>query len=229
MHGSPLDQHCWDGLVPLLRGKYRVITYDLRGHGSAASASPAVGMRDFTDDLAVLLDELDITRTHLVGHSFGGQVAQRFAIEHPDSVRRLVLLCTRATPYPAFHEAARLLEKDGPGASTSAVSRWFPREAIAANVPPVRYAATCVRAASPAVWAPILRTIADFDVLVELPSLDTPAMVVAAEHDEVATPEAMAQIAAALPRGRFRLLGGAFHLVPLLEPERIASLVRTSA
>ncbi|MEW1616179.1 MULTISPECIES: alpha/beta fold hydrolase [unclassified Streptomyces] len=62
MHGSPLDQGSWDGLVPLLVGGRRVVSYDLRGHGSAAGAPPAGSMTDYADDLAELLDLLGITR-----------------------------------------------------------------------------------------------------------------------------------------------------------------------
>ncbi|MEU1278023.1 alpha/beta fold hydrolase [Streptomyces sp. NPDC005805] len=229
LHGSPLDRHSWDALIPYLARDARVIAYDLRGHGTAAGAPPAVSVADYADDLAALLDRLGVDRAHVVGHSFGGEVAQRFALAFPGRVRRLTLLCTRATPYPAFREAARLLADSGPAVRVSAVARWFPPEAVAADLPPVRYATACVRDADPAVWAATLRMIADFDALDGLRALPVPATAVAAEHDRVATPDAMRLIAEALPHGGFRLLAGAYHLAPLLLPQRTAAMIREDA
>jgi len=70
-----------------------VVLYDLRGHGR--SERPAAGYRvaDLVDDLAALLQALDVTRpVTLVGHSFGGLVALAYAAAHPDRVDRLVLI-----------------------------------------------------------------------------------------------------------------------------------------
>jgi 3-oxoadipate enol-lactonase len=224
-HGSPLDHHAWDGLVPLLSRDRRVISYDLRGHGSAAEAPPAAAVEDFADDLAGLLDRLEVARAHLIGHSFGGQVVQRFAVRFPGRTRRMTLLCTRATPYPPFDEAAQELERTGLAQPASVIARWFPPEAITADEPAVRYARSCVTEANPVVWASVLRMIAAFDCLEELRRLPVPVSVVGAEHDRVASPGAMRDMADALPHGRFHLLRGSFHFAPLLEPERIAALI----
>ncbi|MCK8677231.1 alpha/beta fold hydrolase [Streptomyces lichenis] len=55
-----------------------------------------------------------------------------------------------------------------------------------------------------------------------------PTLLLGAEHDRVASAEAMADMAAALPRARFRLPAGAYHLVPLLEPGRVAEALGIS-
>ncbi|MFF6983823.1 alpha/beta fold hydrolase [Streptomyces sp. NPDC008343] len=225
VHGSPLDHHSWDALVPLLSRDRRVIGYDLRGHGSAAAAPPAAAVEDFADDLAELLDGLEVAQAHLIGHSFGGQVVQCFAARFPLRTRHMTLLCTRATPYPPFDEAAQELERTGLAQPASVVARWFPPEAIAADVPAVRYARSCITQANPTVWASVLRMIAAFDCLEELRRLPMPASVVGAEHDRVASPTAMREMADALPRGRFHLLQDSFHFAPLLQPERIAALI----
>ncbi|MFK0230815.1 alpha/beta fold hydrolase [Streptomyces sp. NPDC090303] len=225
IHGSPLDLHAWDGLVPLLSDHRRVLAPDLRGHGSASAGRAAEAVRDCADDLVVLLDLLGIPVVDLVGHSFGGQVAQQFGLTQPGRVDSMMLLCTRATPFPAFHAAAGVVEKSGADDSGATVARWFPPGAMSADVPAVRYARDCVRSADASVWAWVLRMIAVFDVLDALPGLDVPVSAVAAEHDRVATPDAVRRMADAVPGGSFHLLKGAYHLAPVLDPRAVAAPV----
>nr|WP_277349100.1 alpha/beta hydrolase [Streptomyces sp. HNM0575] len=226
VHGTPLDQRSWDGMVPLLAAGARVITYDLRGHGTAADAPPARTCDDFVDDLTRLLDLMGIEQAHLLGHSFGGQIAQLFAARRAERTRGLVLLCTRATPFPAFADAASALEKDGPPDSAAVLARWFPPDAIKADTEPVRYARSCLLEADPAVSAPELRMIAGFEGRDALRAITAPTSVIAAEHDHVAAPEVMKDMAGLLRAARFHLLEGSYHLAPLLEPGRVAALVR---
>ncbi|WP_433456438.1 alpha/beta fold hydrolase (plasmid) [Streptomyces sp. CA-142005] len=226
VHGSPLDQRAWDGIMPLLATGARVITYDLRGHGTAASAPPARTRDDFVDDLATLLDQLQITTVHLLGHSFGGQIAQLFAARLTGRTRRLALLCTRATPFPLFADAASVLEHSGLPDPGPILARWFPPEAITADAAPVRYARSCLLRADPGVWASEFRMIAEFDGRDALQAITAPTAVIAAEHDHVASPEAMKDMAGLLREARFHLLEGSYHLAPLLDAARVVALVR---
>ena len=85
----------------------RVIAYDQRGLGQSEQPDRAYSMEDYGDDAAYLLDALDIDRVDVVGVSFGGMVAQHFALRHPKRLRKLVLCCTspggEMPSYP-FHE-----------------------------------------------------------------------------------------------------------------------------
>ncbi len=77
-----------------LTNNFDVIAYDQRGLGQTNKPSNPYSMADFADDAAGLLDALDIKKTHVIGVSFGGMVAQELALRHPHKVKSLVLACT---------------------------------------------------------------------------------------------------------------------------------------
>lgn len=89
LHGGFLDHRMWDSQVRALSEGHRVIRYDIRHHGR--SKSEPVASSDM-EDLAVLMDSLEVSRATLVGLSMGGQIAIDFALLWPGRVESLVLV-----------------------------------------------------------------------------------------------------------------------------------------
>ena len=79
-------------LLPRLAEKRRVIGVELQGHGHTADVDRPFRWEYFGDDLAALIDVLDLGQADLLGYSLGGGAALRVAIQHPERVRRLVLV-----------------------------------------------------------------------------------------------------------------------------------------
>lgn len=79
-------------IVPRLRNHFQVTAYDLRGHGRSEAPPAGYTTADMAEDLAGLLDALDIQKTNIVGHSWGADVAMHFSILYPEKVERLVVL-----------------------------------------------------------------------------------------------------------------------------------------
>ncbi|MBC8332303.1 MAG: alpha/beta fold hydrolase [Anaerolineae bacterium] len=73
---------------------YRVLQYDCRGQGQSDHPSPPYSMVQHADDLAALLKGLDIDNAHIAGISYGGEVAQAFALKYPEKTRSLILMDT---------------------------------------------------------------------------------------------------------------------------------------
>ena len=224
IHGTPLDLRAWGALVPLLAGR-RLIRYDARGHGSARATPVPVSFRFLADDVAALLDRLAVDRAHLVGHSWGGQIAQRCALDHPDRLRRLSLVCTRSAPFPPFHTTAVSLRTTGRPDPETTVQRWLSPTALEQRHGIADQVRGWLHEASLPSWAAALELIAGFDVLDQLAQIPIPVDVICAEFDQVASPEHMAEMHARLPLGHWRLLRGARHLVPLEHPDLVAEAI----
>jgi 3-oxoadipate enol-lactonase len=92
-HGLSLDRHAFDAQVPtLVDAGYRVLTWDIRGHGRSQPMGPSISIAEVVDDLLAVLDDARIDRTVLVGQSFGGMVIQEVAARAPERVTALVVI-----------------------------------------------------------------------------------------------------------------------------------------
>ena len=96
LHGYPFNRTLWNEQVSALSNSYRVITPDLRGHGESDASPGAATMNRMAQDVAALLDHLEITRAVIGGLSMGGYVALAFYKQFPSRVRALILADTRA-------------------------------------------------------------------------------------------------------------------------------------
>jgi pimeloyl-ACP methyl ester carboxylesterase len=91
VHGSWIDHHTWDQVVPLLSQSFRVLTYDRRGHSQSERPAAQGSTREDVADLAALIEALKLAPAHIVGHSFGGSIVLRLAGERPDLFRSLIV------------------------------------------------------------------------------------------------------------------------------------------
>jgi 3-oxoadipate enol-lactonase len=99
IHGFPFSHKMWTftgGQTESIATTYRVIAYDIRGHGDSEIGDGQFTLEMFVDDLFGLMDHLNITRAVLVGFSMGGYIALRAAERNPERIRALVLCDTRS-------------------------------------------------------------------------------------------------------------------------------------
>ena len=94
LHGWPQHWWTWHALMPLLADRHRVIAPDMRGFGWSEATRRGYRKDELADDVAGILDALDIERAQLVGHDWGGVVGFLVCLEHPDRVERFVPMNT---------------------------------------------------------------------------------------------------------------------------------------
>ena len=123
IHAFSVDRRMWAPQVPSLSPRFRVVRYDLRGHGRSAAPS---GVYAGYEDLREVLDTLRIPRATLIGLSAGSEVATNFALAYPDRVTRLILASPGLGGYriPPLPWAASTFEAAGAGDAAGAAKLW---------------------------------------------------------------------------------------------------------
>ena len=211
--GSTLEM--WEPQVAVLAERFRVVTYDARGHGRSPVPRGPYALDDLVDDAVALLDRLGVERASFVGLSLGGMTAMRLAAREPHRVERLALLCTSALlgPAAAWHDRAALVRAEGAAAVADAVvARWFTDE-LRARSPQVVARMRGMIATTPREgYAGCCEAIAGMDLRGDLARVAAPTLVVAGAEDPATPPEHLRAIAGGLADARLVVLPGAAHL-----------------
>ena len=129
IHGLGLCRRLWDAHLPAF-ARYRVLNYDLFGHGESAPPPQTASLTVYAKQLADLMDELDIARAHIIGFSIGGMINRRFALDYPEKLASLAIL---NSPHDRGEEAQKAVEERAAsvreqGAFSTfdaALKRWF--------------------------------------------------------------------------------------------------------
>jgi 3-oxoadipate enol-lactonase len=118
----------WDWTLPALADRYRVLRYDMRGHGRSATTPGPYSIAMLADDAAALLDALGIGAAHIVGLSMGGMIGQQLGARYPDKVLSLAL-CDTASEMPPrslWEERLAIARSQGiAGLADGTIRRWF--------------------------------------------------------------------------------------------------------
>jgi 3-oxoadipate enol-lactonase len=110
LHGIGSSRRTWDAIVPTLTASgHSALRLDLRGFGDSVSPPGTFGMDDFVADLVAFTEAMNLDAFHLVGHSLGGMIAQRYALDHPGRVRSLALASTTSHNGRRANAFARLM------------------------------------------------------------------------------------------------------------------------
>jgi YbgC/YbaW family acyl-CoA thioester hydrolase len=232
VHGYPLDRTLWAHQLAHLEGWQR-IALDLRGFGLSDAPDLGYSLPTYADDLAALLDALQVDDVVLCGVSMGGYVAFEFLRRHRERVKGLVLMDTRAeadTPEMkrARDQSIAVAREHGAAAiAESMLPRLLGADTLRRN-PSIaeQVRATIVATPVPGIAGALAAMRDRPDSTAMLGTLDgLPTLVVVGEQDElmpVASHEAMA---AAIPGARLAVIPGAGHLPPLEAPEAVTHVL----
>ncbi|MFM8250741.1 MAG: alpha/beta fold hydrolase [Planctomycetota bacterium] len=229
LHGFPLDHSMWRHQAEFLASRYRVIVPDLRGFGQSDGVREVLTMEACADDVAQLLERLDITQpVTLVGLSMGGYVAFQFWRRHPQKLRRLVLCDTRSVadaPEVArgrLQMAERVLQEGSQVIAEGMIGRL-----LYESLPPqhrllVDELRAVIERADPRAVAAAQRGMAVRpDVTAWLSEIRVPTLVLCGERDVISPREEMQALAAAIPASHWAAIPAAGHLPSLEQPAAV--------
>jgi 3-oxoadipate enol-lactonase len=213
----------WDPQVPALAERYRVITYDTRGHGESPAPPGPYDLDDLVDDALAVLDAVGARRAHVVGVSLGGMTGIRMAARNPDRVHRLVLLCTSALPdHDAFTQRAAAVREQGTAPLAAAVvSRWVTPAFAAANPDVVARLEGMVAGSDDEGYAACCEILGSMDLRGDLPAITAPTLVISGAQDQALPPAHQQLIAEGIPGAELLTLDPAAHIPTVEQPLQV--------
>ncbi|RBY90781.1 3-oxoadipate enol-lactonase [Blastococcus sp. TF02A-26] len=207
----------WDPQVPALAERYRVVTYDTRGHGDSPTPAGPWTLDDLVDDVVALLDRLGAPRAHVAGISLGGMTAMRLAARAPARVDRIAVLCSSAKADPqGFRDRAAAARSGGTAPlAAPVVSRWLTPEYAASHPSLVARLEAMIASSDDEGYAACCEVVADMDLREDLGRITAPTLVVSGAEDPSLPPEHQQVIASGIVGSEFLSLSPAAHLANL--------------
>jgi 3-oxoadipate enol-lactonase/4-carboxymuconolactone decarboxylase len=224
--GSTLEM--WDPQMAALTQHFRVVRYDLRGHGRSPVPPGPYEIADLGADLIALLDRLGVARAHLCGLSLGGMLSLWTAAHHPERVDRLVVCCTSALlgPPEMWIERAAAVATRGTGAVADIVlSRWFTPALHRRDAALVARMRAMLFATPAAGYAACCGAIQRMDLRADLAAIRAPTLAIAGAEDPSTPPAHLSRIADAIAGCHLVVVDGAAHLVNVEQPEWTTTLI----
>ncbi|MCD5975014.1 alpha/beta fold hydrolase [Pseudomonas quasicaspiana] len=228
IHGVGLNKEMWGGQVVGLMPHYRVIAYDMLGHGASPRPAADTGLLGYAEQLLELLEHLGLPQATVIGFSMGGLVARAFALHFPQQLSGMVVLNSvfnrsaeqRAGVIARTAQAA----EHGPDANAAeALSRWFSREYQAANPAQIAAIRTILAENDPQGYLTTYTLFATQDMYRadDLGNITAPTLIATGELDPGSTPEMARQLASRIPGAEVAILAEQRHMMPVESPRLV--------
>jgi pimeloyl-ACP methyl ester carboxylesterase len=234
IQGVGVVGEAWRPQVERLKKDFQTLLFDNRGIGKSMPCSGAISIEEMAEDASALMEAAGWPSAHVVGHSMGGVIAQELALQFPQKVRSLSLVCTfgrgkdaaRLTPWVLWMTLRTRLGTRGMRRRAFLEMLWpaaalksLDSESVARSV-----GALVGRdlADQPSVLMKQVRALSRHDKLHRLGELAAiPTLVLSAEQDPIALPRYGQDLSDAIPGAHFELLPGASHGVTIQQAEKV--------
>lgn len=230
LHGFPLNRSMWRDQAVGLGATHRVITPDLRGHGETAAPSDEASMEAMAEDVAALMDHLEINQAVLGGLSMGGYVALAFYRLFPDRVRALVLADTRpqADSEEARRNRERMWERALQHGIETIIDAMLPKllapATLAKDFQIVARVREMIQGTKPEGDAAALRGMAARrDQSDSLAKITSPTLIIVGSEDAVTPPHDAELMHYKIRHSRLKIIEGAGHLSNVERPAEFNS------
>jgi len=227
IHGIGASRHSWDGLISHLKGEFRCISYDLRGHGKSPAPKPPCRLEDLVADLEALRAELGIEKAHFAGHSLGGMIGPAYAWKYRQHVLSLGLFSTAAfrtadDSAKVKAVAAAMREKGIAPVLETLKERWFTPEFAACRPDVIERRMQQVIDTNKDVFLSVFDIYAETEMAPWLHEIKQPCLVLTGENDGGCNPRLNKDIADTLPVSELVIVPKLRHAILLEAPDQVA-------
>ena len=228
VHGVGMSQPVWASQVATIAATRQVITYDLLGHGRSPLPPVDATLSDYSTQLLMLFDELDIAQADIIGHSMGALIALEFGITQPQRCSSVVALnavfCRTPEQWATVMGRAADLEKNGISSTIEpTLARWFGDESNASLTWARQLVKGLLQDIDPVGYARSYSVFASSDArhASSLKMLKMPALFLTGECDPNSTPEMSEVMASLAPYGRSQVLSSERHMMGITAAVRV--------
>jgi 3-oxoadipate enol-lactonase len=216
-HSLAATMAMWDPQMPALADKFRVLRYDLRGHGETDAPAGPYSIELLADDAHALLAALGIARYHFIGLSLGGMIAQALAIRHAPGLASIALCDTtsRVPPEagPVWQDRIQAVETQGMTALVDpTIDRWFSKAFQERQPAVVDRVREMIRTTSVAGYVGCVHAIAALNLTDALEAVSVPALIIVGSDDPGTPVSASEEIQRRIKGSRLVVLDDAMHL-----------------
>ncbi|MGA8904863.1 MAG: alpha/beta fold hydrolase [Candidatus Bathyarchaeia archaeon] len=226
IHGFPFSHEMWDPQIQALQKRFRVIAYDLRGHGKSGVGDGQYALEFFVDDLLGLLDYLKIGRAVLCGLSMGGYIALRTVERNPERIGGLILADTKAkadSNEAKLKRAAAIKSVKANGVNAYAdsfVKSVFAPQTFTGNRAAVEKIRQIIQGnSSLGICGALLALASRTDTTEALASIKVPTLILVGEHDALTPPSASQEMHSKIPNSEIHVIPNAAHMSNLENPD----------
>jgi 3-oxoadipate enol-lactonase len=212
----------WETTVPLLSAHFRVVAWDLPGHGASPAAPGPFTVADLADALAVAVGEPAFL---YAGVSLGGAVGLELALRHPERVRAAAIIAAGAQlgdPESWHRRAAQVRAQSTSSLIIASAQRWFADGSVARHPELTGRLLHALQGADDESYARCCEALAAYDVRDRLGDITMPILAVWGQHDAVAPQGKADEIARGVSHGEAAMIPDTAHLPPAEQPEAIA-------
>jgi 3-oxoadipate enol-lactonase len=216
-HSLASSMLMWQPQIEVLESHFRVLRYDMRGHGKSEATEGAYTMEQLADDVIGLLDALKLENVHFVGLSIGGMIGQCLALNYSDRLLSLSLCDTAAIipedAQPLFEERIKRARDQGMEALVDeTLERWFTQPYLKQNSPEVKRIRNQILATPLAGFVGCSKAILGLNYVERLSEIKLPALIIVGE-DDLGTPVAASRaIHQRIQNSKLVVLPSAAHL-----------------
>lgn len=227
--GGRLEE--WDATVAALRDCVTLLRWDVRGFGQSDRPRGPVTPSVWARDLAALLDALAIPRAIILGHSMGGVVAQRFALDYPQRTQALILISTSSEVGPKaaerWEQMALRIEAEGMAAVVGrSPSLAFSEEYERTHQKEIEAREAQRALNDPFAYAAAGRAVGNYNFTAELQRLACPTLILQGAQDRLTPPGGSVIISRNIKGAQLHILDGCGHALPIERLETMAQLIR---